>query len=217
MKRILLLLAFFWSLANLTAQETSKQCDKNSSCHMQQVHHFLQNFSATATFGSGYYDSQFSQMGRFSLGEVSLQYKASERFSFGIGFLGSLMCDDNYYDAEGNIVENEDDDYDDDDDDEYEDDDDDECEDEFGENLMGLFSYKMSDRLPLFLQLGGGYSFNTETPIYSIMLGYNQKIFYNFGLLVGIRYSDAIDTGNMKDFVAPVGGLKAELGLSWNF
>ena len=215
MKRLLFLLAFCFAIGQLHAQDTAIESQEKTP-RFQKTVNFVQNFNVTATFGSGYYSDQLSQMGRLSIGELSVQYKVNPRFSFGIGMLGSVLCEDYYYDEEGNITEDEDDD-DDYEEDNYEDDDDDECEDELGENLMGLFTYRMSENFPLFLQLGGGYSWNADAPVYSILLGYNQKVFQNFGILAGLRYSDAVNMGDLKNFVEPIGGLKAELGVSWNF
>lgn len=180
-------------------------------------------FTYTATVGTGYYQNNFKQLGRVSFGEWSIQYKANTRLSFGLGVLGSLLCDATVLDNEGNPVALDDDDDEDEDDegdmDEPDDTDDDDCNDDFelGNNLMGVLTYQLSEYLPLFIRSGAGYSFNVKAPVYSVMLGYNQNIIAGLGLTAGIRYSDIIETKSTPNFVSTVGGLKAEVGLSWNF
>ncbi len=83
---------------------------------------------------------------------------------------------------------------------------------------MGSITFKFSKKVPFFVQAAGGYSFGSNAPAYSAMIGYNQKIFKGLGIIGGIRFSDVlhqkpVDAVNM----APSSGIRAELGLSWNF
>ena len=84
--------------------------------------------------------------------------------------------------------------------------------------LMGIFTYKISEKVPFFVQAAAGYSFGSKAPAISAMIGYNQKIFKGLGIIGGIRYSDILRS-KPADAVsmAPSSGIRAELGLSLNF
>ena len=232
MKKLLLLPALLFTLS-LAAQEL--QTAELQTAQAGKFSTLLHKFSVTATAGTGYYHNRFADLGKLSLGELNLQYKVSPLFSFGIGIMGAIQNDLSYFNSEGVLVLGCNDDGDNDGDEieageiddpndlddiqeENEDggqnDCDDEGEFEFGDNLMGNFNFHLPGKLPFFLQAATGYSFNSQSPAYSVMAGYNQKLFTGFGLLAGISYSDIISS---KNFVSKTGGIKAELGLSWNF
>ena len=212
MKQILLLLSLIFSLS-LNAQETELT---NSTSRFNKA---MQGLTVTASVGTGYYQDHSRQLGSLSLGELSIQYKTNAQLSFGLGTIGALLCDETYLDDEGNPVEDDDDnDGPEDPDDDMDEDGEEDCDDfDFGENVMGLATWQFSSQIPFFLRAGAGYSFNTKAPAYTVMLGYNQKLFGGLGLTGGIRYSDIVKTAKTRNFIAPIGGLKAELGLSWNF
>lgn len=189
----------------------------------------LNRFSLSATVGTPSF--AFSELNslnlkkitQVNLAAVNLSYKMNKRFSFGISGLNNLgNYISGYYDAEGKLVtfehDDDDDDYEDEEEDDMDDDDDEDCDDDEIGNLMGNVTVKLSDKFPIFVQAAGGYAFGQKVPTYSAMIGYNQKLFAGFGILAGIRYSDVIRqkpagaTG-----LSPSNGLKAELGLSWNF
>lgn len=220
-------LLFFLALAltsSLPAQDV--QTVSPGSIASNSLPSLMSRFSIAASVGSGNYANHFNQLSEITLGELTVNYKVNPRFSFGIGTIGSPICGGSYYNSEGILVSGDDDGDDDDDpfedddpDDEGDDPDDDGCDDDFGlgDNLMSHFTYVLSDKLPFFLQAGAGYSFKGGTPVYSALAGYNQKIFAGIGIRAGIRYSDIVKTANTKNYASPTGGIKAELGLSWNF
>lgn len=51
----------------------------------------LHKFSLTATAGTGEYTNKFSQLGKLTLGELSIQYKATPMLSFGLGTTKSYL------------------------------------------------------------------------------------------------------------------------------
>ena len=83
---------------------------------------------------------------------------------------------------------------------------------------MGGVTFKLSEKLPFFVQAAAGYSFGSKAPAYTAMIGYNQKIFAGFGIMAGVRYSDVLHQlpVGAESVVSPA-GLKVELGASWNF
>jgi hypothetical protein len=228
MKRINLLILFLL-LANLSLFAQQNINDAVESPKNSKVANTLSKFSVTATAATP--SVNFKEMNNatlkkakgISMGELSINYKMNSRISFGLGTMGSLgLCFSGYYNAEGNFVpfssddDDENDTEDGDGDDDAEDDDDD-CG-EFGDNIMGTFTFKLSEKIPFFVQAAGGYSFGSNAPAYSAMIGYNQKVFKGLGIVGGIRFSDVLyqkpaDAVKM----APSSGLRAELGLSWNF
>ena len=165
-------------------------------------------------------------MSKINFSELNISYKLNRRFSFGVSMMRNLgNCSTTFTTAEGQVFkfdgddDDEYDEYDDDDDhDEYDDDDDDDCgEDEFG-NLMATVKYTVSDKFPVFVEAAVGYSLNNSVPVYTTLVGYNQKIVAGVGIVVGVRYSDIlykmpIDAVSMSSSH----GFKAELGLTWNF
>ncbi|TAK37054.1 MAG: hypothetical protein EPO28_12695 [Saprospiraceae bacterium] len=233
MKQLLLLLALVFTASLAPAQELqTAPAGKFSS--------LTQKISVTATAGTGYYRSSLSSLGKLSLGELNIQYKASPLFSFGIGTMGAIQNDRSYFDSEGVLVsacdDGNDEGIEDGNDEGIEDDGSDDpndtdnieeenqdgdqngcdCEGEFGfgDNLMGNFTFHLPGKFPFFFQAATGYSFNSQDPFYSVMAGYHQKLFAGFGILAGIRYSDIVSS---KNYVSKTGGIKAELGLGWNF
>lgn len=229
MKRLLLLFCVLVIGLQLQAQstETATSLTKVDSKTLNT----LNRFSVTATLGTPSFSStelktlNFNKLSQVSLGDLNISYKMNSRMSFGIGTMGSLGNGaSGYYNAENNFTSfcDDDDDHDDDlddmDDIDDEDDDEDCDDDEIGQNLMGSATYKLSNKFPLFFQAAGGYSFSDKAPVYTAMLGYNQKIFAGFGIMAGIRFSDVLHQkpADAVKLVSP-GGFKAELGLSWNF
>ena len=222
--------------ANLTLSAQQNSTDVVEASKSSKFTNFLTNFSVTATAASP--SVNFKEMSNstlkkshgISMGELNIMYKLNSRISFGIGTVGSLgLCNSGYYNAEGAFVpftyDDDDNEQDDDDDDEPNDDDDDnEQEDdddgcgEFGDNLMGTFTYKISEKVPFFVQAAAGYSFGSNAPAYSAMIGYNQKIYKGLGIVGGIRYSDILHQKPAEAVsMAPSSGIRAELGLSLNF
>ena len=222
MKHIFILLISFVAFglnAQMATNNVSKLADSGK------------RITITATAGTGYYHGNFSDLKHLSLGELSVQYRTGKRFSLGLGMLGSFICDKTVLDPEGNPTEYEPDhhnghdphepddvnDVSDDMDDPDDIDDYDHCDDDFGENIMGILTYRLSDQVPFFVRAAAGYSFNSRSPAYSFMFGYNQKLFGGLALTAGIRYNDIISLSSTPNFVSPVGGVKGELGLSLSF
>ena len=194
----------------------------------------LNHFSVTATAGTGYYHNNFADLKKLSLGELTIQFKATPMFSFGLGTMGAIQNDRSYFNNEGVLIPGcNEDDGDDDGIEEGEGNDpndidnieeenqdgdqngcDDEGEFEFGDNLMGNFTFHLPGKFPFFIQAATGYSFSSQNPAYSMMVGYNQKLIAGLGIMAGVRYSNLISA---KNYVTKTGGVKAELGLSWNF
>lgn len=233
MKQLLLLIAMIFSLG-MTAQDLQTA---NSKSTFKNV---LGKISVTAAAGTPAFGADelknlnFNKLSQVSLSELNIAYKVNNRFSFGISSMSNLSnVNSGYYNAENqfsslcneeddNDINDGDDDNDmndDDDDNDMNDGDDDGCDDDdFGQNLMGVATFKLSDNLPFFIRAAGGYSFSGNAPAYSAMIGYNQKLFAGFGIMAGIRFSDIL----YKKPAAAVrltnsAGLKGEVGLSWNF
>ncbi len=230
--RILLLLFISLCTIGLTAQETSISAKQSGKFSSQ-----LTKLSITATAGTSSFSTEelknlsLNKLSQVSLGQLTVSYKMNPRLSFGISTMGNLASSKaGYYNAENQFFSFcEDDDLDDDDDDdlyELDDDDDDleedhdeDCdEDEIGQNLVGTVTYKLSEKLPFFVQAGAGYTFAGKAPSFTTMIGYNQKILAGVGIMAGIRYSNVIQQ-KPTDAIRTISGagLKAELGLSWNF
>ncbi len=239
MKHLLLFL-FVICTVGLHGQTTSADLSNagEETTPLSKASNILNKFSVTASAGSSAFAlnnlNQVNLKG-INIGELNISYRLNRRFSFGVSTMGSLSTSAaGYYNAENTFVSFcDDDDDDDDDDDEIDDDDemddddeddddeDEDCDDdeiEFGQNLMGTVTFKLSEKLPLFIQAGGGYSFAGNAPAYTAMIGYNQRIFSGFGILAGVRFSDVLRQAP-KDAIKTVSpaGLKAELGLTWNF
>ena len=150
-----------------------------------------------------------------SVAEINISRKINEKLSFGLSLMSALgNAKEGYYTTDGRYVEWDDGRY------EIEDDEDeaDEIEDEDEpDNIMGTFTYKISEKVPFFIQVAAGYAIEKNAPVYSAMLGYDQPLFASLGIRVGVRYSDVLQEKpeNVADFTTR--GLKAEVGLSWNF
>ena len=150
-----------------------------------------------------------------SVAEINISRKINEKISFGLSLMSALgNSKEGYHTTDGSYVEWDDGKY------EIEDDEDevDEIDDEDElDNIMGTFTYKISERVPFFIQAAAGYAIEKNAPAYSAMLGYDQPLFAALGIRVGVRYSDVLQKkpDNVVDFTTR--GLKAEVGLSWNF
>lgn len=238
MKKIQLLFMFllFANLTLFAQQNTDGVVEASNTAKSSKFTSFLSNFSVTATAASP--SVNFKEMNNstlkkstgISMGELNIAYKLNPKISFGVSSMGSLgLCNSGYYNQEGAFVpfsyDDDDDEHDDDDnepdddndDNENDDDDDDGCG-EFGDNLMGTFTYKISEKIPFFVQAAGGYSFGSNAPAFSAMIGYNQRIFKWLGIVGGIRYSDVFYQKPAEAVsMAPSSGIRAELGLSLNF
>ena len=237
MKRIQLLFMFLL-FANLTlfAQQTSNEVvEAPNTTKCSKITNFLSNFSVTATAATP--SVNFKEMNNSSLkkatgismGELNIAYKLNPRMSFGVSTIGSLgLCNSGYYNQEGAFVpfsyDDDNDDGPDDDDNEPDDGNDNEMDDnddscgEFGDNVMGTFTFKISEKIPFFVQAAGGYSFGSNAPAISAMIGYNQRIFKGLGIVGGIRYSDVFyKKPDEAMSMGPSSGIRAELGLSFNF
>ncbi len=156
------------------------------------------------TVGMGIFTKSCSESGRLSLGELGFQYKASPRFSFGLGTTGAIPNDPDNNEGTQQYDENA-----------YVN----ECDVtgggfNLGDNLMGNFTFHLPGKMPFFLQAGGGFAFRSGSPVYSAMAGYKQKIFAGLGIRAGIRYSGFV---TKNDYASKACGVKAELGLGWSF
>lgn len=225
MKRIqLLLFLFLTACFSLQAQETGITPNANKGKPLMNA---LEHLSVTATVGTGTYQGEFKDLKSLSLGSFAVDYKVNSRFSFGLTTIAGMDCGQKFITNDEGVVtfiENEDDD---DDDDEFEDesDEDNDFEDlfedifeddcgTFGDNIIGTVTYHLSEKVPFFVQAGAGYTFRSNVPTTTIMLGYNQKLFAGLGITAGVRYNQLIAS---KNTFKNTSGLKAELGLSWGF
>ncbi|MDH3709277.1 MAG: hypothetical protein OER04_05295 [Cyclobacteriaceae bacterium] len=195
---------------------------------LSRIEKILNNLQFAGSLGSPAWDlnpSEFnleSNSGSFSLGHLGISYKLNGNITIGISALGTLgNCNSGYLDQEGNFVSffaDDDEDEDEDGDDMEEEDQDIECDDDLIDNIAGTVTVKFSEALPLFVQVTGGYSMAAEAPAISAMIGYNQKLFSELGAYLGIRYSNVFH--KIPDGIVDVtssSGIKAEVGLTWNF
>lgn len=231
MKRLLLFVALVCTVS-LSAQDLpigELQPGQNS-----KFSSMLGKISVTATAGTPTFAMDelgkinFKKLSQVSLSNLNISYKMNPRLSLGVSSMNNLSnSTGGYYNAENQFFTFCDDDDDGIEDDDMEMDDDDgedenedgDCDDdEFGQNLMGTATYVLSDKLPFFVQAAGGYSLSGKAPAYSAMIGYNQKIFAGLGIMAGVRFSDVLHK-KPADAVktTSTAGIKAELGLSWNF
>lgn len=236
MKNVLLLVFLLLGFGLQAQNKNSAKLTKLTQLSPKLKNTFSK-FSISATAGTPSFSTKelstlnLKKMSSLSLADLNISYKMNSRVSFGINMLGSLgNCSSGYYNQEGTFVafmhddygddgdDDDDDDLDELDDDDDDDDHDDECDDDEIGNLLGSVTFKLSEKFPLFVQAAGGYSFGSKAPAYSAMLGYNQKIFAGLGIIGGIRFSDVFYKKPVEaKTLAPSSGLKAELGLSWNF
>ena len=217
MKKCFLLLIMLTTTILTQAQET--ETSKRDS----RVRLLLDQISLTTTFGTtsvAVKDLGNANLGNITLGELGAAFKTNDHISVGISLTGQLgNCNSGYYNAEGAFEgfdqENESDDDDDNDDPDMDDLDD--CEEGIG-SVMATFTYKLSDKVPVFVQASGGYAFGMNAPTYSAMIGYHQKLFSELGITAGIRFSDILHKIPADAVtVTPSAGLKGEIGFSWNF
>ena len=231
MKKLFLLSNLMILTLVVHAQEIDEPPLNDKSHFVTKAHTLLQNFSFTATGGTpsfsmdGLKTSSIQEFGQISVADLNLSYRINSRFSVGVSLMNALgNCNSGYY-TEGDqfvaFVTDEDDDH---HQDEWEDDDDaedeDECEcgdDELG-NVMGTVTFKFPEGIPLFIQAAGGYSLNYHAPAFSAMAGYYHQIISGLGVVGGIRFSDILHQLPPDGVrLAPTSGIKAEIGLSWNF
>jgi hypothetical protein len=222
MKKLHFLLFMMLFTTVVSAQETTGE-------GQNAVHDFyhtklkptLERYSFSVSIGTPSYPiNQLELIGEnglrnISVAEINISRKINEKLSFGLSLMGALgNSKDGYYTTDGSYVEWDDGEYEIDDDEDEENDLD--AEDE-PENIMGTFTYKISEKVPFFAQVAAGYAIERNAPAYSVMLGYDQPLFAALGLRVGVRYSDVLQKkpDNVVDFTTR--GLKAEVGLSWNF
>ena len=193
---------------------------------LSRIEQILNNFDFIGSLGSPSLDLHPSEFnldgtsGSFSLGALGIAYKLNGNITIGISALGTLgNCNSGYIDNEGNFISFYADDEDEDDEQEEMDDQEDmDCDDEWIDNVHGTVTVKFSDNLPLFVQVTGGYSISADAAAISALIGYNQKILSDLGAYFGVRYSDvfhSIPSGITE--VTSSSGIKAELGLTWNF
>ncbi len=224
-----------------------KTCASACTMPCAKIMKSMSKFSITATAGTPSFaynalnTSKAGDLLKPNLGELTIAYKMTPRLSFGISTMSGLnnrsagyfdqedqftpFCMEDDDDDEHEDEHDDDDDLDDDPDDlddddiEEEHEDDDDCDEgEFGDAIMGSATYKLFEKFPLFVQGAGGYSMVDGAPVYSAMIGYNQKVFAGFGIIAGVRYSDVLHKTPVlaKEVISPA-GLKIELGASWNF
>lgn len=222
MKNVLWFILLFSSL-NVMAQTNAVNMTKEATTG--KFAKILKQFSLTVSAGTGYYHNELAEVSKLTFGQLNLQFKTSPSFSIGFGSFGSILQDYSYYNNEGLLVSgcNDEDGVENGDPDNPNDPDNieeqhqDGCNDgefELVGDLLGNATYKLPGKLPLCLQFGGGYSRAAKAPVYTLMAGYNQKLFAGISLLAGVRYSNLISSRN---YVSKTGGIKAELGLGWNF
>ncbi|HHH55036.1 MAG TPA: hypothetical protein ENK91_15340 [Bacteroidetes bacterium] len=162
---------------------------------------------------------------------VGLGYKFSSKFSVGAAYLNNLgNSKGSYTDKSGTKIyfegDNIDDQKEDIDETQDEENEDMDTEDDMDNTEIGneaipvvlTINYKFSDKFPMFLQAAGGYSFGQNKPVYSALLGYNQKIFKGLGVYAGIRYSNAqVKIPSDATNISPFDGMKFEIGSTCNF
>lgn len=206
----------------LSAQESATESQHTvSDFYNTKLKSVLDRYSIAVAIGTPSFPiNQLDIIGEnglrnISVAEINLSRKINEKMSFGLSLMSALgNSKEGYYTTDGNYVEWDDGRY------EIEDDEDeaDEIDDEDEpDNIMGTFTYKISEKVPFFIQAAAGYAIEKNAPAYSAMLGYDQPLFAALGLRVGVRYSDVLQKkpDNVPDFTTR--GLKAEVGLSWNF
>ena len=153
--------------------------------------------------------------GSFSLGELGIAYKLSDRVQVGISALGALgNCNSGYLDGENNFIPFNADDEDDEDEGEVEEGP--ECEGDQFDNIAGTITFKLIEGL--YMQATAGYSAVADAPAFSALVGYSQNILSQLGVYLGLRYSNVIhNVPSEAVHVTSSSGLKAELGVNWNF
>lgn len=162
--------------------------------------------SAMVTVGTGYLNANTAHIGHIGLGEISYAYALSRKLAVGAGLLGSLLCNEAYFDSKGQIVST--------------------ATDPLGEKcnrawaidgtIMAWGRYFPFEYLGAFGQVGLGYSLDGQAPAYSGAVGYFQPVYSQFGLVGLLRYANLLPLNNTPDFVQPTGGLRLELGIGWN-
>ena len=202
------------------AQEEVSLSEEASKSFFDQLSFTLK--SGTPSIPMSDLGSSGKHLSNIGIAEIGTAFKANSNFSFGISAMGGLgNCAEGYYDNEGVFIEFEDDDIDDDDDmddDGGEDDgDEDECDGDEPESLMATATYTISENIPVFVQASAGYNFDSSAPAYSILVGYNQQIFSQLSISGGFRFSEVLINvpSDAQEFSRS--GLKAEVGLHWNF
>lgn len=217
MEKCFLLIIMITTASIAQAQESATSKDDS------KLRLLMDQISLTTSFGTtsvAVNDLGNKNLGNITLGELGAAFKTNDHISIGISITGQLgNCNSGYYNAEGvfEAFEHEDDDDDPDEDDDSDSDDQDDCEDGIG-SVMGTFTYKLSDKVPVFIRASAGYAPGQNAPAFSAMIGYHQKLFSELGITAGIRYSDILNKIPAEAItVTPSGGLKGEIGLSWNF
>lgn len=208
-------------------QDESKNANNSLGTLAKGLYHHL-SFSVTGGTPSLSLDAlkaaSFKEIGNVSIGELNLSYRINNQFSVGVSWMAALgNCNSGYY-TEGNqfvaFVADENDDHKDghhDGDDDEIDEEDDGCDDELG-NVMGTVTFKFPEGVPFFVQAAGGYSLNYNAPAYSAMVGYYHKIVAGLGIVGGVRFSDVLHQLPADGVrLATTSGIKAEIGLNWNF
>lgn len=230
MKNLFLLFFLILSFGVQAQKEAPAQIAKKSKLSSKVIK-TLNRLSVTTTAGTPSFGTKdmsqvnLKKLGNLSLGSLNVSYKMNPRLSFGVSTMGTLANPKSgYYNAKDEFFsycddDDIDDDLDDIDDLDDLDDDDEDCDDdEFGQNILGTVSWKLSNKIPFFIQGGAGYVFSSNAPTYTAMLGYNQKIFAGFGIMAGVRFSDVLyKKPSSAVSTISAASFKAEFGLSWNF
>ncbi|GJM30288.1 MAG: hypothetical protein DHS20C17_29230 [Cyclobacteriaceae bacterium] len=185
----------------------------------------LDHFSFVGSIGSPRLDLNGSEYnlknvpGSFSLGELGVAYKLSDRVRIGISAMGGLgNCNSGYLDQEGNLIRFNADDEDSNHEDEEGDDEGEECEDDALDNLSGTVTVNLFENIPIFLQATAGYSIAADATALSAMVGYSQTILSELGIYLGVRFSDVLyNIPSEAVNVTSSSGLKVEFGVNWNF
>ncbi len=152
------------------------------------------------------------------IAEAGAAFNLNSNILVGFSAMGGLgSCADGYYNSEGVFVELHEDKDEDDPEDDNEDDENEHCESDELEALMGTFTYKFSEKIPVFVQIAAGYSTDQNAPAYTALLGYHQNIFSQLSVSGGIRFSEILSKLPADAVEMSRSGFKAELGLHWNF
>ena len=221
MRKVYLTLIAFFLCLSAYSQDALELDEVNLDIEKSQVGQILEMFSFTLSTGSGSINN--NQTSSITLGDMNISYKLKDRLTLGLSTMGNLSgCPQGYTNAEGQYVPVTDDDNDDDVDDvdemeEEDNDEDEDCDEDELSNLMGTATYRLSEKIPVFIQAAAGYSFESGAPAISAFVGYNKELFSEIGVLGGVRFSNVfinkpVDAASFSSY-----NIRAELGITWNF
>lgn len=224
MKKVILLFTVICLTLSFLQAQNPDEVTTSSLNKLAQRLSFSASMSTPSWNGATQGKLSLRDFSNVNLGELNISYKLNNRLSFGLSNMSNLSNPTSgYYTAENTFVPfclDDDDDAEMDDDLEMDDDenDDNDCDDdEFGQNLMGTATFGLSEKIPFFIQVAGGYSFAANAPAYSTVVGYNQKIVGGLGIQAGIRFSDILYKKPVEAVsLSPSHSIRFELGVNWN-